>query len=166
MNNPNSNNDNQRNSDNILRDPEEVAQEQQAVNKPEASVPISPGQQSSDASGVGGYGQPGAKGKLAEPMSGYNQSRYNQPGNYSQSQDGPEVLQDGYRDTEGSSYEQAQGISSNNQQGDPAQSGVKPSVNKPGTVIDAPGRETGTAWGLDQERGQTTNTQDRRNPAG
>lgn len=97
-----------------------------------------------------------------------------QPDVYTGSQDGTVLRQDGYRDTEGStygesksSYGQPQGGKGPAEQGfDPAHSGAQPAKNVPGTKIDAPGRETGTAWGEDQQMGYTTDTPDRRNPAG
>jgi hypothetical protein len=48
---------------------------------------------------------------------------------------------------------------------DPTHSGVRQAHNKPGTRVDAPGRETGTAWGEDQQMGLSTDTSNRRNPA-
>jgi len=140
---------------------------------------ISSGQQSStasDSSGVGGYSNPesgfgqdaqGAQGGNTQPESGYNQSAYNQQGTYSQSQDSPNPRMNGVSDTEGSGYGQGQGDPSNAQRGyNPAKSGVKPAQNTPGESVDTPGRETGSSWGEDQQMGQTTDTPDRRNPAG
>jgi len=82
-------------------------------------------------------------------------------------------LQDGYLETEGESYgssgkQYAQSPDANPaQQGyDPAQSGVRRAKNQPGTPAATPGRETGTSWGEDQQMGYTTDTPDRRNPAG
>ncbi|QBD82654.1 hypothetical protein EPA93_44490 [Ktedonosporobacter rubrisoli] len=82
-------------------------------------------------------------------------------------------LRDGYRETEGDSYGQSHNMSAPEpgaipaQRGyDPAHSGVRHARNRPGERIDNPGRETGTAWGEDQQMGYTTDTSDRRNPAG
>jgi len=81
--------------------------------------------------------------------------------------------QDGYRETEGESYgpsgERYGEPASENpvQQGyDPAHSGAREAKNRPGTRVETPGRETGTSWGEDQQMGSTTDTPDRRNPAG
>ena len=80
-------------------------------------APISSGQQSStstDASGnsgfsepESGYGQQQAQGGNGRPLSGYNESSYNQPGTYSEGQGRPRM--DGMRDTEGINYDQLQG---------------------------------------------------------
>ena len=52
------------------------------------------------------------------------------------------------------------------QQGyDPTYSGVRHSKNCPGVRVDAPGRETVTAWGQDLQMGSTSDTPDRKNPA-
>ncbi len=136
---------------------------------------ISSGQQSStssDSSGVGGYSTPesgfgsDAQAGHTQPQSGYNESAYNQPGTYSQSQGDLKPDMNGVQDTQGSGYGQGAGNSRNAERGDPAQSGVRTAQNTPGESVDTPGRETGTAWGEDQQMGSTTDTSDRSNPAG
>ena len=83
----------------------------------------------------------------------------NQAQNYGQ-------LQGNYNQGQQQYYDQAQGNPAPIQQvNDPSQSGVQPSINQPGQRVDMPGRETGTAWGEDQQNGYTTDTSDRRNPA-
>jgi hypothetical protein len=81
--------------------------------------------------------------------------------------------QDGYRDTQGTGYGQAQNTvgqpaDANAAQNDydPSHSGVRHAQNQPGTRPPTPGRETGTSWGEDQQMGSTTDTPDRKNPAG
>jgi Mg-chelatase subunit ChlI len=81
--------------------------------------------------------------------------------------------QDGYQETQGEGYgnsENHYGEPANSnpaQQGyDPAHSGVRHAKNQPGKSVETPGRETGTSWGEDQQMGYTTDTPDRRNPAG
>jgi hypothetical protein len=79
---------------------------------------------------------------------------------------------DGYRDTEGAGYGQSQNSYARPegtipaQQGyDPAHSGARQSHKEPGKRVESPGRETGIAWGEDQQMGYTTDTPDRKNPA-
>lgn len=139
------------------------------------TAPISSGQQSStssDASGIGGFGQPEsgfgpqAQGGNVQPQSGYNESSYNTPGTYSKSQGSLRPHMDGMRDTEGSGYDQLQGDPSRAEQtANPNRSGVQPAINTPGEVVNTPGRETGDAWGMDEQMGSSTGTSDRRNPA-
>ncbi|MDQ2887466.1 MAG: hypothetical protein M3Y39_15440 [Chloroflexota bacterium] len=81
--------------------------------------------------------------------------------------------QDGYRDTQGTGYGQAQntvGQSADDNAAqndyDPTHSGVRHAQNQPGTRPPTPGRETGTSWGEDQQMGSATDTPDRKNPAG
>jgi hypothetical protein len=83
-------------------------------------------------------------------------------------------MQNGYRENQGSGYDEEQhsptrtseGAVARSRQGyDPAQSGVRPAKKRPGEHVDAPGRETGTAWGQDLQMGSTTDTPDRKNPA-
>lgn len=81
--------------------------------------------------------------------------------------------QDGYLETQGRGYGNSEnhygepsGANSAQQGYDPAHSGVRHAKNQPGTRVETPGRETGTSWGEDQQMGQTTDTPDRRNPAG
>ncbi|HCI79439.1 MAG TPA: hypothetical protein DHW02_07100 [Ktedonobacter sp.] len=137
-------------------------------------APISSGQQSStstDASGnagfsepESGFGQPQAQGGNVQPLSGYNESSYNQPGTSSEGQGRPRM--DGIMDTEGSNYDQLQGDPNIAERtASPDRSGVQPALNKPGTSVDTPGRETGDAWGMDEQMGLSTDTSDRRNPA-
>jgi hypothetical protein len=79
---------------------------------------------------------------------------------------------DGYRDTEGAGYGQTENSYARPegtipaQQGyDPAHSGARQSRREPGKRVESPGRETGIAWGEDQQMGYTTDTPDRKNPA-
>jgi hypothetical protein len=82
--------------------------------------------------------------------------------------------QDGYLETEGTEgyggTEERSGEPTNTnpaQQGyNPAYSGARHAKNQPGKQVETPGRETGTSWGNDQQMGYTTDTPDRRNPAG
>ena len=147
---------------------------QQTANQND-TAPVSSGQQSStssDSSSAGGFGQPEsgfgqqAQGGSVQPQSGYNQSDYNQPGTYSQEQGGQQRM-DGMRDTEGSNYDQKQGDTNLAEQPANAnRSGAQPAVNTPGTAVDTPGRDTGSAWGQDEQMGQGTDRSERRNPAG
>ncbi len=135
---------------------------------------VSSGQQSSnssDSSGVGGYGEPesgfgpGAKGGSVEPKSGYNQASYNQPGTYSDAQGDLQPNNDGLRDTLGSNYDPQQTNPGMAQQGyDPTHSGTRHAQNTPGEVVDTPGRDVGSSWGEDEQMGASTDTADRRNP--
>lgn len=130
------------------------------------------GQQSNSASGqsdTGGYSQP-ENWPNRQPAPGSFQGQDQGQGSYQQQQsyDQSGGLQDGYRDTQGSSYDRVQGDPSEAQNvTDPTQSGIQPANNQPGKRVDAPGRETGTAWGQDQQTGSgsTTGTSERRNPA-
>jgi hypothetical protein len=79
---------------------------------------------------------------------------------------------DGYRGTEGAGYGQPRNSYARPestipaQQGyDPARSGVREAHDQPGKPVESPGRETGIAWGEDQQMGYTTDTPDRKNPA-
>ena len=83
-------------------------------------------------------------------------------------------LQNGYRENQGSGYDQEphssaptseDAVARSRQGYDPRQSGVRPAKNRPGEHVDAPGRKTGTAWGEDLQMGSTTDTPDRKNPA-
>lgn len=79
--------------------------------------------------------------------------------------------QDGYLETEGYGHTEeryGEPASTNPaQQGyNPAHSGARHAKNQPGKRVETPGRETGTSWGEDQQMGYTTDTPDRRNPAG
>ena len=142
----------------------------------DTQAPVSSGQQSStvsDASGnrgfsepESGYGQPQAQGGNVQPLSGYNESVYNQPGTYSEGQGSLRPHMDGMRDTEGSTYDQLQGDPSLAEKtASPNRSGVQPPIKTPGMTVDTPGRETGDAWGMDEQMGLSTDTSDRRNPA-
>lgn len=79
---------------------------------------------------------------------------------------------DGYRETEGPAYGDSHsgygtpegGLAPAEQGYNPAHSGVQPAKHKPGETINAPGRDTGTAWGENQQMGQTDKPE--RNPAG
>ena len=135
--------------------------------------PISSGQQSStssDSSSLRGFSQPESgfrqQGGPLQPQSGYNQSSYNQPGTYSQSQGDLRPRMDGLRDTQGSSYDSTLGSAGlAEKSGDPNMSGAQPAINTPGTVVDTPGLDTGSAWGMDEQMGSSTDTADRRNLA-
>jgi hypothetical protein len=80
------------------------------------------------------------------------------------------LMRDGYAETQGSDYGSIDNsvgrvpdnIQENN---DPAQSGVRQARNRPGEKVDAPGRETGTAWSEDLQMGKTDNPERHRNPA-
>jgi len=81
--------------------------------------------------------------------------------------------QDGYSETQGTGYGQAQNATGQPADAtqaqndyDPTHSGVRHAQNRPGTRPPIPGRETGTSWGQDQQMGATTDTPDRENPAG
>ena len=150
---------------------ERMLKQNEVVNN---QAPISSGQQSStstDASGnagysepESGYGQPQAQGGNVQPLSGYNESSYNQPGTYSEGQGRPRM--DGMRDTEGINYDQLQGDPGIAERtANPNRSGVQPALNKPGTAVDTPGRDTGSAWGNDEQMGSSTDTAERRNLA-
>ena len=91
-------------------------------------------------------------------------------GNKGDGQGGTQDRQDGYRDTQGSGYASPDSHPDASKVGaqegyDPTHSGVRHAQNKPGQPVDVPGRETGTAWGEDQQMGKSTDTPDRRNPA-
>lgn len=142
----------------------------------EQAPPETSGQQSFNAEGESengeysqpqsGYSQQDAQGGYTQSPTGYNQGSYNQPGSYSDAQGGPEELQNGYRDTQGSGYGSPAGDNAPAQEGyDPTHSGVRHAQNRPGKSVDTPGRETGTSWGEDQQMGYTTDTPNRRNPA-
>jgi hypothetical protein len=80
------------------------------------------------------------------------------------------LMRDGYAETQGSDYGTIHNnvgrVPGNIQEGyDPAHSGVRHARNRPGEKADAPGRETGTAWGEDLQMGKTDNPEERRNPA-
>jgi len=82
--------------------------------------------------------------------------------------------QDGYLETKGKEgYGRTEERSGEPASANPAQQGYNPThsgarhaKNQPGTQVETPGRETGTSWGEDQQMGYTTDTPDRRNPAG
>lgn len=97
-----------------------------------------------------------------------------QPSSAASEQRPSDDMQNGYRETQGSGYDQephsptqvSEDAAARSQQGyDPAHSGVRHAQNQPGEHVDAPGRETGTAWGEDLQMGSTTDTRDRKNPA-
>jgi hypothetical protein len=109
--------------------------------------------------------------------SDYNQQRTTNnapPSSSASGQDSSDQMQNGYRVTQGSGYEQEphtptqvpENVAARSQQGyNPAHSGVQPAKHQPGEHVDAPGRETGTAWGEDLQMGSTTDTRDRKSPA-
>ncbi len=83
-------------------------------------------------------------------------------------------MQNGYRENQGSGYDEEphsstqapKDASERAIQGyDPTHSGVGHAKNHPGEHVNAPGRETGTAWGQDLQEGSTTDTPNRKNPA-
>ena len=93
--------------------------------------------------------------------------------NSDQFQSSPAGRQDGYSETQGTGYGQSQNTTGqpadapqSQDNYDPTHSGVRHAQNQPGTRPQAPGRETGTSWGEDQQMGATTDTPDRKNPAG
>ena len=89
-------------------------------------------------------------------------------------QSGSERMQNGYRENQGSGYDEEQhsptpvsedAVARAHQGYDPTHSGVRHAKNRPGEHVDAPGRETGTAWGQDLQMGSTTDARDQKNPA-
>lgn len=89
-------------------------------------------------------------------------------------QNASDRMQNGYRENQGDGYEEEPHSSTQApkeanaravQGYDPTHSGVRHSKNRPGEHVDAPGRETGTAWGQDLQEGSTTDAPDRKNPA-
>jgi hypothetical protein len=102
-----------------------------------------------------------------------NQDGLSQEYDSDQLQSNPSDRQDGYSETQGTGYGQSQnntGQPADAKQAqndyDPTHSGVRHAQNRPGTRPPTPGRETGTSWGEDQQMGETTDTPDRKNPAG
>ncbi len=102
-----------------------------------------------------------------------DQDAFSQEYNSDQFQSNPAGRQDGYSETQGTGYGQSQNASGQSgdatqaqSEYDPAHSGVRHAQNRPGTRPPTPGRETGTSWGEDQQMGATTDTPDRKNPAG
>ena len=102
-----------------------------------------------------------------------NQGGFSQEYNNDQFQSDPSGRQDGYSETQGVGYGQAQNTTGQPADAtqaqdtyDPTHSGVRHAQNQPGTRPPTPGRETGTSWGEDQQMGATTDTPDRENPAG
>ncbi|MBV9690962.1 MAG: hypothetical protein JO202_14790 [Ktedonobacteraceae bacterium] len=128
--------------------------------------PIDSGTQSYNSprqSETGSYSQPANNRDPSQADTTQPQSESAQ-GATNQGQDDIE-LRDGYKDTQGMGYDQ-RGSTDQAQQGyDPTHSGVRHAHNQPGERVDTPGRETGTAWGEDQQMGYSTDTPDRRNPA-
>src|SRR5438270_964918 len=89
-------------------------------------------------------------------------------------QSSSDSMQNGYRENQGSGYDEephsptlvSDDAATRAKQGyDPTHSGVRHAKNRPGERVDAPGRETGTAWGQDLQMGSTTDTRDQKNPA-
>ena len=75
-----------------------------------------------------------------------------------------ERLQDGYRVNEGSDYQQGEPEQQENY--DPAHSGVRHSQRKPGTQANTPGREGQTGWSEQMQMGHTTDTaEESKNPS-
>ena len=118
-------------------------------------------------------GHAGQQGNASAGQGATNQDVFSQEYNSDQFQSNPSGRQDGYNETQGAGYGQAQNTAgqpadaTQAQSGyDPAHSGVRHAQNQPGTRPPAPGRETGTSWGEDQQMGETTDTPDRKNPAG
>ena len=100
------------------------------------------------------------------------QNQQNQPDIHKVERNKQPQRRDGYRETEGPAYGDSHsgygtpegGLASAEQGYNPAHSGVQPAKHKPGETINAPGRDTGTAWGEKQQMGQTDKPE--RNPAG
>ena len=128
--------------------------------------PPTSGTQSYNSSGQsenGGYSQPESRGDRSQgdatqPQSGGTQDTASQG-------DDDIKLRDGYKDTQGMGYDQHRNADQAQQGYDPAHSGVRHAQNQLGKQVDTPGRETGSAWGEDQQMGYSTDTPDRRNPA-
>jgi hypothetical protein len=119
-------------------------------------------------------GLPGAlRGEHMSSTSDYNEQAPT-TNNPQQSGRGADRMQNGYRENQGGGYDEephsptsvSNEAAARSQQGyDPTHSGVRQSKNQPGERVDAPGRETGTAWGQDIQMGSATDTPDRKNPA-
>jgi hypothetical protein len=114
-----------------------------------------------------------AQGNMPVDHGDTQQNGLSQEYNSDQFQSNPSGRQDGYSETQGAGYGQAQNAAGQPADAtqaqndyDPTHSGVRHAQNKPGTRPPDPGRETGTAWGEDQQMGATTDTPDRKNPAG
>ncbi len=114
-----------------------------------------------------------AEGNTSVNQSTTQQGGFSQEYASEQFQSDPSGRQDGYQETQGTGYGQTQnatGQSADATQAqtdyDPTHSGVRHAQNTPGTRPANPGRETGTSWGEDQQMGATTDTPDRKNPAG
>jgi hypothetical protein len=114
-----------------------------------------------------------AQGEPSVGQGASQQGGFSQEYNSDQFQSSPSNRQDGYNETQGTGYGQTQNtagqpVDATQAQNDydPTHSGVRHAQNQPGTRPPAPGRETGTSWGEDQQMGATTDTPDRKNPAG
>ena len=114
-----------------------------------------------------------AEGTTSIDRGSSNQESFSQEYNSDQFQSDPSGRQDGYSETQGDGYGQTQNAAGRPADAtqaqndyDPTHSGVRHAQNKPGTRPPTPGRETGTSWGEDQQMGTTTDTPDRKNPAG
>jgi hypothetical protein len=94
-----------------------------------------------------------------------NQDTFSQEYNSDQFQSSSTGRQDGYSETQGTDG-QSEDATQAQDSYDPTHSGVRHAQNRPGTRPPTPGRETGTSWGEDQQMGATTDTPDRKNPAG
>lgn len=117
---------------------------------------------------------------MTEPMKNKAEQPEEQPRNQQNQQSDTHIVEpnkephrrDGYRETEGPAYGDSRsgygtpegGLAPAEQGYDPAHSGVQPAKHKPGETINAPGRDTGTAWGENQQMGLTDTPN--RNPAG
>jgi hypothetical protein len=114
-----------------------------------------------------------AEGNTSVDQGDSQQNGLSQEYNSDQLPSGPSSRQDGYSETQGAGYGTAQntiGQPADATQAqsdyDPTHTGVRHAQNQPGTRPPTPGRETGTSWGEDQQMGATTDTPDRKNPAG
>jgi hypothetical protein len=113
-----------------------------------------------------------AQGNTSIDQGDSQQNGFSQEYDSNQFQSNPSGRQDGYSETQGAGYGQAQNATGQPADAtqaqndyDPTHSGVRHAQNQPGTRPPVPGRETGTSWGEDQQMGETTDTPDRKNPA-
>jgi hypothetical protein len=74
----------------------------------------------------------------------------------------PDHLQDGYTTSEGGNYEQD--ADGSQESYDPGVSGARHAIDKPGTPVEAPGREGVTGWAEQSQSGNTTD-RPRKNPS-
>jgi hypothetical protein len=123
---------------------------------------------------MAGGSQPPQDVTHADQQEATNQDGLSQEYDSDQLQSNTAGRQDGYNETQGTGYGQSQNTTGQPADAtpqaqddyDPTHSGVRHAQNRPGTRPPTPGRETGTSWGEDQQMGATTDTPDRKNPAG